>query len=63
MRNGRRSTDEPAGRTLPRPTPARPLAPVVDRPRRIDAWIDYFGAGDADHTTIRADARPASRRG
>jgi hypothetical protein len=49
MRNSRRSTEE-SGRA-----PARPPELVADRLRRIDAWIDYFGSGDAHPTPVSYD--------
>ena len=53
---------------MPRPTelsprrasatsaPAARFAVDVDRPKRIDHFIDYFGAGDAPSGTSRLDA-------
>jgi hypothetical protein len=29
---------------------------ATDRPRRVDSYIDYFGTGDARHTTVSSDA-------
>jgi hypothetical protein len=28
---------------------------ATDRPRRVDSYIDYFGTGDARHTTVSSD--------
>ncbi len=56
MRNSRGSTEEPGRPALPQQTPAAPLELVTDRPRRIDAWIDYFGTGDVHFTPISYDA-------
>jgi hypothetical protein len=56
MRNSRGSTDEPGCPALPHRPPAGSLELVADRPRRIDAWIDYFGTGDAHLTALSYDA-------
>ena len=47
MRKSPRSTEESER------APARPPELVADRPRRIDAWIDYFGSGDDTAASIR----------
>jgi hypothetical protein len=50
----------PERRASLRRTLGRLLALVADRPRRIDAWIDYFGTGVARRTTICAHPRGSS---
>ena len=50
--DSRRSTEQPGRRASAR----RPLEPVVDRPRRIDACIDYFGTGDARSLSDSSDS-------
>ncbi len=56
MSDSRRDTDEPARPALVHHTSAGSLELVADRPRRIDAWIDYFGTGDAHLTALSYDA-------
>ena len=50
--DSRRSTEQPGRRASARP----PFEPVVDRPRRIDACIDYFGTGNARSLSSSLDA-------
>ena len=54
--DSRRGTEQPGRRASAPPTPARPLELVVDRPRRIDSCIDYFGAGSARFLSHSSDA-------
>jgi len=43
-------------RSAEQPAPASSLHAAVDRPKRIDAYIDYFASGDRRVTGIPADA-------
>ena len=49
--DGRRSAPPPEPRVGTGPT----LEAAADRPRRIDAYIDYFASGDRRPTSIEAD--------
>jgi hypothetical protein len=51
----RRSTEQPGRRVSPQ-APTSRLEPPVDRPRRIDACIDYFGTGNARSLSDSSDA-------
>ena len=46
----RRSVEQPE-----RVAPAGPLETTVERPRRIDAYIDYFASGDTRRASITSD--------
>ena len=50
--DSRHSTEQSGRRASAR----RPLEPVVDRPRRIDSCIDYFGTGNARSLSHSSDA-------
>lgn len=58
--DNRRSAEQPERLASLRHTLGRLLELVADRPRRIDAWIDYFGTGVARRTTISAHPRGSS---
>lgn len=53
MKKSRRGPEAPERPALSR---ANSLELVADRPRRIDAWIDYFGTGDPHLTSTSYDA-------
>lgn len=51
----RRSAEQPERRVSAPVAPASPLEPDVERPRRIDAYIDYFAGGDTRRTSTASD--------
>ena len=48
----RHSPEQPQRPVRARLVPASLLEPAVERPRRIDTYIDYFGAADTRRTRI-----------
>jgi hypothetical protein len=55
--DSRRSTAAPEQSARAGVTPARPLEPAIERPKRIDAYIDYFGADPCGETLLDGDGR------
>ena len=51
----RRSSEQPERPVSVPRSPAGPLEPAVERPRHIDAYIDYFGAADTRRNRIASD--------
>ena len=51
-RSGRRSVPEPRVATAATPTTS---LEAVERPRRIDAYIDYFASGGTHRISVAAD--------
>jgi hypothetical protein len=51
----RGSFEQPERPVIARRAPTGPLEPAVERPRRIDAYIDYFGSDDTRRTRIASD--------
>jgi hypothetical protein len=51
----RHSAEQPERPASAHVSPAGPLEPAVEHPRRIDAYIDYFGTGDTRRTGITSD--------
>jgi hypothetical protein len=50
-----RSIEQPERPVSARVAPAGPLEPAVERPKRIDAYIDYFASGNTRRTSIVSD--------
>jgi hypothetical protein len=53
--DSRRGAAPPERTVRARVTPASPLEPAVDRPRRIDNYIDYFASGYRHRISIASD--------
>lgn len=53
----RRSAEEPERRVSAPVAPAGPLEPAVERPKRIDAYIDYFGSDPCGEALLDEDTR------
>jgi hypothetical protein len=51
----RRSAEELERPVSAHGAPAGPLERAVERPRSIDAYIDYFGGGDTRRPHITSD--------
>jgi len=51
----RRSAEQPERPASAHLAPAGLLQSAVEHPRRIDAYIDYFGSGDPRRTGITSD--------
>ena len=54
-----RSTEPSSPRARGGIAPARPFDVDVDRPKRIDHLIDYFGSGDVKRTAIDVGMPPS----
>jgi hypothetical protein len=55
--DSRRGTASPERSAPAQVAPARPLEPAIEGPKRIDAYIDYFGSDPCGETLLDGDAR------
>jgi hypothetical protein len=61
--DSRRGAAPPERTVRARVAPAGPLEPAVERPKRIDAYIDYFASGYRRRAGIASDPRGEARLG